>query len=793
MFFSDTQLRGIRDTKADDIAEMSRNLGERLSSFLEPNSTRNFNFPFMPANGFPHIDAFLLKEGETYDPCFFRRPSTGILVEFYSLDDTPFDAKFRIGSFSIDFRSKNTGGAEVLIGDSQVAPLPRFDLGSISIRTFGNRAFLNLNSHRCIDLGISEHLDAGDIFVKVAKGSLCLVQFQALHGQDIQHVHFSHCEESRRVKVENTSPRWVLLWEKQAQFYYHTSIICMQLQQVHRISPHLTEDPYSLLSRIEEFQKLAFDCLMAWSYWRPSASSSPENGQWERNSWANGYIPGAFGILYSCTLSVPIEQVQKKFHLFGTRWLTHLHIFSAPLFHRFPDHRHWARRSTNHGLVIYFSYLVGASCIRPEGDKWSAHIEKQCLTTLNKSLDDGCYLEGLNYLQFILLELFPYIWTRWQRSGLSWNRFVAGRFPILLRVKRTMLHASRSDGKLFATFGDCDPMDWIRTVVLFISSVGDEIPAFDKLLEADNTSEQEGNEYLLMALCLPQPSYKSEIPDTVETIIFDKSGMATAQRFSREGAGWSLWACGSTLHLTHNVDHDCGSFFYETNGRPWVVENKGRSAFMHNVWLIPGCSLVDKNDVNSCHGTMSKDGHPLPRTNSGTVDSISDLPESWSGFHIKAPSLYKVGNGTAMIESARRSFFFTTKGPRILIVADQVTSSVPESVKAQFLLHGLEHQTDKRTENRVIDNDLRQVVFAKEVSLEIGKRGDTTTVFEPTIPLDNTRSIGLRAFVEGVNENVRISRAPDSNTAWNIDGYSGMHLTLDFSAWNRLPSFGSTF
>lgn len=76
---------------------------------------------------------------------------------------------------------------------------------------------------------------------------------------------------------------------------------------------------------------------------------------------------------------------------------------------------------------------------------------------------------------------------------------------------------------------------------------------------------------------------------------------------------WWLWIFGSKLHLTHNCDHDCGSFLFQ-NGEVYVGERPGREAYKHNVPLLkdapgyPDCAGPDPFIKRQKHGLLRQIG-----------------------------------------------------------------------------------------------------------------------------------------------------------------------------------------
>lgn len=337
--------------------------------------------------------------------------------------------------------------------------------------------------------------------------------------------------------VENPLP-----WEDTSRAIYRAALRYRMMAEAGTVSPALERWRMAALGALAERD------------WRPfrQGQQSPDY-----NCWSNGYFPGAWGLLGG--------EVE-TFHEKGT-----FHI------RRLPGAAHWLRRSTNHGIVILASYLLGAKALGQElvgRDMLREVIEGSC--------KEGCYPEGVNYLSFILSEIGPYLAAGW--DGENWREHVKSELPGIEGAKRHFRLAMDNSGTIRNTFGDAK-----AGVRLFRHAVR----------VADSLSD-EGDLAALLTSQFLDDRFADPIADGLPsggrpapTDYLFSNDIATARE-----DGWWLWVFGSRVHLTHNCDHDCGSFLFQ-KGDLYVGELPGREAWKHNVPLLkdaPGYPLCNGPD-----------------------------------------------------------------------------------------------------------------------------------------------------------------------------------------------------
>ncbi|MCI5040354.1 MAG: hypothetical protein MRY81_11810 [Donghicola eburneus] len=332
-----------------------------------------------------------------------------------------------------------------------------------------------------------------------------------------------------------------LEWEGKARLIYHAALlyrVCLDMGFDH--------------PKLEEFAQHARTALYSWTHWRPQSDQG-----FDRNNWANGYLPGAWALLGGDT---------ETFHARGTHYIKQI-----------PGSRHWVQRSTNHGIVILATYLTGAHALRQEP------VGKELLHgVLQETLSDGCYPEGINYLGFILSELVPYLHVTWDGKG-SLKEHILKSVPSLAGAGEMYRWSAGNHGRLRATFGDVAELKLYRNALHFADSLSDRGD-----LQHALRCENQRNDWRLAPLVAGLSGGGDSVLQEDE--IFHNHVAVGRTK------DWALWITGSRLHKTHNAAHDCGSFFFERDDL-FVGEKPGREAWRHNVPL-----LRDAPDYPDCAG-----------------------------------------------------------------------------------------------------------------------------------------------------------------------------------------------
>ena len=81
-----------------------------------------------------------------------------------------------------------------------------------------------------------------------------------------------------------TSPANVLEWEKFSRRFYHSALMI-----------RICQDAGFDCEEFEEFASSALNLFRSFEHWRP------EGDGFDKNNWANGYMPGAWGGIVTLT------------------------------------------------------------------------------------------------------------------------------------------------------------------------------------------------------------------------------------------------------------------------------------------------------------------------------------------------------------------------------------------------------------------------------------------------------------------------------------------------------------
>lgn len=672
------------EEKFDEKAYVEDLLG-RVDSLTGPSDESFFNYVFVPYCRFPEVHAFKIYVNDTVKPFSSISDVSGSFYEIFLCWDAPWEVCISIGGVNfLLWSDSDLKRMHLSINGVTVAGIPKSDLLTFSMRSIRGKKYVSLNGRKIIEVEIGFEGALGDVAISCQKGEAGIIQAQTIgrHGM-VEYVDYFNCDPRRKVMVDKSSPKWVLRWEKQTRCIYQTAVMSfIALEEMEYLRGG---SDWSNVARekIYCFLNLYFEILLSWDFWRPSESPSIGNGEWERNNWSNGFAPGAFAVIATVLGKNDEHFVKEKLIKCGLSWLNYMRDVAGPLQRRFPDSRHWVSRSTNHGIVIYASFLFG---VELSGLK---HPSIKCLRdelykTLSLSLEDGCYVEGLSYLQFIFLEMTPLIWLYFSRQDKAYDEFLPCEFPFFNKVPLFLYYAT-GKGRPMAKFGDCRVKEWLCTPLKTIGSFSHNVD-LSPLDEFCSHPNSRGNEYFPLSLSLLNSNVRRDRggkrPLGGEYQLFSTAQMVGLKFYEKNNI-WSVWVNGSKVHRTHNRDHDLASFFIYCDDKPWVTENPGRGAWHHNSWLLKGKALEDASDDFSSYGDVSKSGELLTRSNSGVI-SLQEGGDNHLRFYVKAKKMFSIA-GKETINSAERCFVFPLEGSFYFLVFDCVNASHDNDIRGQFI------------------------------------------------------------------------------------------------------------
>ena len=362
-----------------------------------------------------------------------------------------------------------------------------------------------------------------------------------------------------------------LRWEKNSRLFYHAAL-----------AVRICEDAGLGTERMQTFRRDALAFIGNLDGWRPGTLED-----FEANNWSNGYFPGAWGLLGGDP-----ERFREQ---------------GASFIERLPGAGHWRRRSSNHGIVIYAAFLVGAAALGEEPT--GLDVLREVIATM---LSDGYYAEGVNYLSFVLSELLPLVRAYWNPAE-DWREHVAAFLPGLPGAKEMFIAMAGLRRTTRGTFGDVGELRYYENILRFADSLGDN---GDVQAALANQFQRPDPRLAPLARDLPEGGAP-----------FDRADHIYPQHVAvAKTPDWALWINGSLCHRTHNASHDCGSYIFETRDL-LVAPADGKYAYCHNVPL-----LNDAPDFPNCVG-------PAPfekRKQHGTVEKIGE-----HGWRVVAPPAFQ--------------------------------------------------------------------------------------------------------------------------------------------------------
>ncbi len=458
-----------------------------------------------------------------------------------------------------------------------------------------------------------------------------------------------------------SSPTFVRAWEERARRLWHLSLLIhISLEALERY-PELQPDPADAAEELRQTAALLFLGLSHFSAWRPSAADAPTAGPWERGNWANGFLLGAFGVLARTSGVAPGQEQADQALKMGASWLQ-LPTDGKFTQNHFPSEKHWSRRSTNHGIVIVASALVGLimleSADRTGGISCSLKELSQVFwSLLSSSFNEGVYPEGYKYAQFSLQEAIVYIMVDFNASRLDWISYRQKKLAGLDAVPTFFaLGGDRLSSGPFANWGDSPESPWKQSVLHFLRSLsGADASYLDFLLlppkgaflaTSQAKAEVVKSEPMLAATCLlPRENAAEEELPSRRLLIASERGLA-AIRCRQGSQETTLWILASKIHLTHNKDHDVGSFVLAQDGKTIFGELPGRGADRHSTLAIGAADPA----ALPFHGGF-RDGQPLDRDYGADLSVQND----GNSFHVAGVNLMP-NEGRSLVTRFFRSF-----------------------------------------------------------------------------------------------------------------------------------------
>jgi hypothetical protein len=593
-------------------------------------------------------------------------------VDMFVARNKPFTARFELGGVTFSLMHEK-GNLKLRIEEGGKEFSLKTNKGYFSLSVYASAScqvlWLSGVQRRALLQGWDGDWRFDRLDISMSAGSLAVVGEQKWTSTAAQYK-FPEINAGDGAVLLKSSPYWVREWEERARKLWHMSIALRV--SVDALAATGLRSGDALPAHILELSQLIVSAIHQFSHWRPAAGLAADQGDWERGNWASGFIPGAFGLCVALlkdydALHLPEANLVQSGADKGLIWLLRA---SKDTFttQEFPSPAHWLRRSTNHGIVVLASALVGLEELSRSLNVSELTDDLACVREdfwqlLNSSFLDGLYLEGVRYAQFSLQEAIAYIVYSYAKSGVAWEDYYKGQFPELARVKAGLDAAIYPGSDVpMVNWGDCPILPWKHSVLNFLDAIegGASLTAQIENLGHRAVLQGEVDDEILKTepLTLPTrllPRAKLECTKGAQRVSSFGAGIGAVQAPTAAAYNdWRLYVVATQVHLTHNRDHDCGSFFWAADGKLLVGEAAGRAAYNHSSIALYDSLLHHPEDPYSCYGG-EKDGSLIDRAHGATL-AVKALRPNLSVVTVEAEAGLLYQNGKPLVKGFRRDF-----------------------------------------------------------------------------------------------------------------------------------------
>lgn len=681
VFLSDSDASAILARYPRYIASLHGRVRKALNTNFGSTSPTFHRYALMPPCGFPYLHASRILPGEIYRPDV-QGPAIGRRI-VAMLRGEKHASTIHIGSNSLSIRLREAGlyvthdsGNTITVPDFEncldISMLPRDGIWEIFVN---KRHFLSTK----------ESFASPDAEIIVKQGALALIQWQHRSFSDTQLIQFGPNNISSILKDSTETYDLQKLgyrkeWEQLGNRIYTTLIAAASLSDITKYL-EANSKKYSGLSvkpdklrdtcdEIRTFSQYFVDAFCSWPYWRPCMSDRFDGGDWDIHNWSNGTIPGALAIAAILAGQQDDPVVLENFLNKGAAWVRSSQSKQTAGIKRFRNAKHWSQFSTNHGLVIYYSYFTGARLLKVWSKEDTAN-QRELAKTLAISLSDGGYLEGLGYLRFALGHGVPHYFLRIkEHPNKSWNVLEEKEQTALAYTWRFVNQATSAPNVPFANFGDNQPEQWNE--VSFARMLAKISGAHTNQLEATIGSvDTHTDAFSALALTLPTTSNKSPEVSASHGIpnveIFERAGLVLAHSQAKE---LSLFFNLSRPHKTHNKNNDLGGLVVASKNRILLRAKRNRSMHFNNA--VCGVS----------------NGQPIPYEEPRHYGGKLHTGLGSNGYIASGEIVYPipVQDGTGLYAFRRGIFLFENSEP-ILCIASAVQTFLRDGAAFCFSIN----------------------------------------------------------------------------------------------------------
>ena len=640
---------------------------------------------YMPPPNYPEQTVTNISTYHVFDWfSLFNNKTNAARIDFCLSEDSYFCGTLNLGFLIIRLELLETNDVQLILSDNtkfSIKPAQNrfFSLSVINLLDTvylwagGNRKILLYKSQSYIDNNCGTYLS-------IHQGSLGILGYQKW---DLYNVVYEY-----PLKITDTSTQYsigytnffVRQWEERARKLWHMAVAIRACADLVELDTHNKLPDFFIL-----MAKLITSALSHFSHWRPSRELTPQAGEWERGNWSNGFLLGAFGLMTGVLKDFDILHINES-HLKsdainkGINWLLCSDQNNYTTLD-FPPAKHWIKRSTNHGIVILSSALIGLSEINrtlkiPEFRSTYNYLHEQFSILFQTSFQNGVYLEGIRYAQFSLQESIAYLLYLYNQSNMHWKDFCNTNFPVLKEIKHYIETAAYPGSQVpYVNWGDCQILPWKISVLYFFDSVdGGTVGSVSSLVYNNGMSvsllETNDNEILktepLKLPTLLLPNKQNHTCDKSAQLVNINNEIITYESYSNNISypDWKLYIAATRIHLTHNKDHDCGNFFLASHGKLLLGKLPGRALYNHSTVGIKGVAQHSDN-IYSCYGAES--GGKLHDRNYGYTVTTNLHAENIQLITINAKGFIPK-DGKFLIRNFQRNFLIIGNNPPLLLV-----------------------------------------------------------------------------------------------------------------------------
>ncbi|MEX0595904.1 MAG: hypothetical protein WD512_05320, partial [Candidatus Paceibacterota bacterium] len=298
---------------------------------------------------------------------------------------------------------------------------------------------------------------------------------------------------------------------------------------------------------------------------------------------------------------------------------------------------------------------------------------------------------------FSLQEAIAYIIYDYRKSKGDWKEYYSSNFPDLPLVKDFVSASVYPGSKIpIVSWGDCPILPWKRSIINFLDSIesSDEINLNKQInfgggdikLHKDKTKEILTTEPLtLPTLLLPQASSSNYKEASISVKKFSSSIVVFKSRVRGvQYPNWHLYIIATPIHLTHNKDHDLGSFYWAANEKICIGEAPGRAAYCHNTVGIKGIMLGDNKDPYKCYGSEQAESL-TDRQYGGELDVVREENDIFV-VRVVAEDGVVYSNGSPLIKKYRRDFvILNSLEPVVFVITRGECEEAEEDIFVNFV------------------------------------------------------------------------------------------------------------